>query len=204
MVRVTEEELTKESAKKLMSISGEARGIHLRNDAEYILSKKGQKGLDMVEKELARLGYPIKYAEVKNMGFHPAGLRLLSLLTTKKVFNWEDRDIRDMCSFAAGASFVVKFYIKFFYSIPKVLEKASKMWREYWTEGELSVKEYSEEERRAVISIKNFDLHPTYCRCLEGYMSGLTRMVAKSEKAECIETKCAFKGGEGHEFEIRY
>lgn len=199
-----EEKLTKELVKKLMATQGECRGIHLRNDAEYILAKKGQKGLGKVEKELAGLGYPIKYAEIKNMEFYPAGLRVLSLLAAKKVFDWGDEKVRDMCSFAAGVSFVVKLYMKFFYSIPKILEKASKMWREYWTEGRLEVKGYNEEEKYAVLRIEDFNLHPIYCRCLEGYMAGLTKMVTKSGEAECRETECVFKGGKTHEFEIRY
>jgi len=196
--------LTKELAEKLMATQGECRGIHLRNDAEYILAEKGQDGVDKVEKELARVGYPIKYAKIKNMEFHPSGMRILSLLAAKKVFKWGDEDIRDMCGFAAGVSFIVKLYMKFFYSIPKILEKASKMWREYWTEGRLEVKSQNEEERYAVLHVEDFDLHPIYCRCLEGYMAGLTKMVTKSRKAECRETECVFKGGKTHKFEIRY
>lgn len=198
------EKLTKALAKKLMAIEQECRGIHLRNDAEYILTKKGKAGLELMEKELARLGFPIKYGEVKNMGFYPAGLRPLSLLASQKVFGWDNDGIRKMCGFAAGASFIVKLYMKYFYSIPKVLEKASKMWGEYWTYGKLLVKDYDEKEKRVTISIEDFDLHPIYCRCLEGYFKGLTKMVTKTKNPECKETECSFGGGKGHRFVIKY
>ena len=187
-----------------MAIQGECRGIHLRNDAEYILVKKGEKGLGAVEKEFIKLGFPIKYKEVRNMEFYPAGMRILSLLASQKVFGWGDDGIREMCGFAAGVSFIIKLYLKYFYSIPKILEKASKMWREYWTHGQLIVKDYDEEKRYAILRVEDFDMHPIYCRCMEGYIKGLTRMVTKAKNPECKETKCSFENGKGHEFEIRY
>jgi hypothetical protein len=199
-----EEIITKEIAQKLMEIEGEARGIHLKNDAEYILTEKGEEGLKKVEEELESLGFSIDYKKIKNLEFYPAGLRILSLLATKKTFNWDDDEIRKMCRFAARASFIVKMYLKFFYSVPKLMEKASKMWREYWTEGKLIVKDYSEKERYAVLRIEGSDLHPIYCRCLEGYFKGLTKMVVKTEKPECLETECSFRGGKDHEFLIKW
>ena len=199
-----QEKLTKELAEKLIAIQGECRGIHLRNDAEYILAKKGQKGLGKVEKELAGLGYPMKYGEIKNMEFYPAGYRGLSLLGAKTVFDWKDEDMRKMCGYAARISFIVRLYMKFFYSVPKILEKASKMWQEYWTHGRLDVVRYDEKNKIAVIEINDFDMHPAYCRCMEGYIGGLTKMVTKSKKVKCVETSCTFEDGDGHEFEIRY
>jgi len=197
--------LTKELAKKLMATQGECRGIHLRNDAEYILMAKGKNGLKMVEQELASLGFPIQYKKITNMEFQPAGLRTLSLLAAKKVFNWDDEEVRKMCGFAAGVSFIVKLYLKFFYSVPKILEKASKMWQEYWTRGKLAVVNYSEKEKYALIRIEDMDLHPIYCRCLEGYLKGLTKMVTRSERPECEEVKHDSKREQkAHEFLIRY
>jgi hypothetical protein len=198
------EKLTKELAEKLMNIQGEARGIHFKNDAEYILNKKGEKGLKKVEAELKKLGFPLDYQKVRNLEFYPAGLRALSLLAAQKTFGWDDEEIRKMCSFAAGASFIVKLYIKFFYSVPKLLSKAALMWREYWTRGELKVEEYNKKKRYVVIKIQGIDIHPVYCRCLEGYFKSIAKMANKSEKTSCREIECSFKEGEGHKFLIKY
>lgn len=193
--------LTKELVKKLTGMKGECRGIHLRNDAQYILMLKGKKGLLQVERELKNFGFLIKYNEIKNMEFYPAGWRIISLLAVQKVFNWSEDDIQKMCSFSAGVSFIIKLYMKFFYSIPKVLEKASKMWQEYWTDGRLIVKNHDEKKKQIVIRIEDFVTHPIYCRCLEGYFRGLTKMVTKTKNPECKEIKCS---KENHEFVIKY
>lgn len=197
-------ELTKELADELMKIRGEARGIHFKNDAQFILAKKGKIGLEKVEMELKRVGYPIDYQKVRNLEFYPAGLRPLSLLAAGQVFDWGDKEIREMCAFAAGVSFVVKLYMKFFHSIPAVMEKAAKMWREYYSEGSLVVKDYNEKERYAKIRVEDFETHAIFCRCLEGYLQNVTKMVTKSDKVTCQETECPFIGGKGHEFLIKY
>ncbi len=182
-----ERELTKELAQKLIKIKGECRGIHLKNDAEYILKEKGEAGLRKVEAELERLGFPIDYKKAKNLEFHPTGLRFISLLAAKKVFGWSDDDIKEMCRFAAKTSFVVKLYLKYFYSIPRVLGKVSKMWREYWTEGNIVIKKHNEEEKRLVLRVEEFESPPIYCRCLEGYFEGITKMVTRVESPRCRE-----------------
>lgn len=201
---IQEEIINREIAERLIKIKGEARGIHFRNDAEYVLTKKGEEGLKAVEEELERLGFPIKYGEMKNLAFYPAGLRIVSLLAIKKALNLNNDGVREMCAFATRASFVVKLYLKFFYSIPKILEKASALWKEYWNHGRLVIQEHNEEKGYVILKIDDFDLDPTYCRCLEGYIENLARMVSKSEKVVCRETKCSFKEGRGHEFFIQY
>lgn len=199
------QELTKEAAQKLMEIKGECRGMHLKNDAQYILAKKGEGALKKVEKELERLGCPIKYKEIRAFNFYPVGLRAVSLLAIKKVLNLTDEDIRDLCGYAAGVSLIVKLYLKFFYSIPKIVEKASKIWREYFTVGELKITDYNEEKGYCILQKKGLDLHPLFCGpCLEGYIANLVKMVVKSGKVTCKETKCPFRGDKLHEFLVKW
>lgn len=196
-------ELNKKSAEKIMEMKGQARGIHFHNDADYVLAEKGKKGIQKVEKKLKELGFPIKYKEIRNLEFYPSGLRALSFLTILKVFGWEkDEEIRKMCAFAAKTSLITRLYIKFFYSVDKLLGKASAIWNEYWTEGKLIVEEYNEKEKRAIVRIEGLNISPEYCCCLEGYIEALARMAIKSKKIECRETVCVFKKGKYHRFKI--
>lgn len=199
-----EKTLDRETAKKIMAIPGEARGIHLKNDAEYILSHYNKKTLEKVEKELESLGYPLKYKKVNNLGFYPAGLRVLSLLVIQKTLNLNEEQIKELCAFATRASFAIRLYLKFFYSIPKILEKASQLWRDYWTFGKLEVKEHNEIKGEVKIEIKDFSLHPLYCRCLEGYFAGLAKMITKNKNITCKEISCEFNNGKNHLFLIKY
>lgn len=196
--------LDKETIKKLMAIKGETRGFNLKHDGEYILTKKGPEGLKKVEKQLALWGYPIKYKKIKSMDFFPAGLRALSLLAIQEVFGWGDKEIREVCAFHPKTPLVTRLLVKFFYSIPTILEKSSEGWRRYWTVGELRTSAFSEKEKYAVLRLEGFDLHPVFCRCVEGYFQSMAQMVVKSPKITCQETKCPFKGDKYHEFLVKW
>jgi len=199
-----EEFINKEIAEKFLKLPGEGRGIHFKNDSEFIISKYGEEGLKRVETFLAEMGTKIEYNKVRNLDFYPTGLRIISLLAATQIFGWSEDDIRDLGRFASKSSFVVRLYLRFFHSLYKTLEKVSAMWREYWTIGKVIVKENNEEKRFILLSIENFDLHPLYCRCLEGYFEGVAKMVVKSSKIQCREIKCTFSGAKTHEYTITY
>jgi len=196
--------LTKEIAKKLMEIKGEARGVNFKNDSEYVLLKEGEQGLKKVEKELEKLGTPINYKEIKNTDFYPVGLRIISLLAIKKVLSWDDREIKKLCSFAVGVSLIIKLYMKFFYSLPKMVKMSSKIWNEYFTRGVFKVVDYDEEKKWAILRIEEFNLHPVFCCCLEGYLGNIIKMIVGVKEITCEETKCFFKGEKNHEFLVKW
>ncbi|MBZ9572449.1 hypothetical protein KJA15_03905 [Patescibacteria group bacterium] len=199
------QELTKETVKKLMEIKGEVRGVVFKTDGEFIFKEKGKEGLKELEDELEKLGYPIKYKEIKTMAFYPVGLRALSLLAIKKIFNFNDEKIKEMGIFATKVSLIVKFFIKYVFSLKLAFNKqTSKLWRKHWTVGELVPVELNEEKKYAIIQLKNFNLHPVYCRYLEGYFPGPFQLMVKSPKITCQETKCFFRGDEYHEFLIKW
>jgi len=199
------QELTKEIAKKLMEIKGEARGVVFKTDIEYILGEKGEEGIKKLEDELEKLGYPVKFKEIKTMEFYPVGLRAISLLAIKKVFNFDDEKIKEMGFYGTKISLIIKFFIKYVFSFQRVFFKESpKIWREHWTIGEMAPVELNEEKKYAILRLKDFNLHPIYCRFLEGYISGLIQLMVKSPKIICEETKCTFRGDEYHEYLIKW
>ena len=201
-----EEILTKEIANKLMEIKGECRGFAIKQDGEYILEVKGKEGLDRVEEELERVGFPLKYSEIKSMKFYPAGLRALSLLAIKKTFNYNDEEIRKVCAFQPKTPLIIRLFAKYLYSIPRIMKKAQNMWKTYWSIGKLTFVEYNEKEKYAIIRVEDIDLHPVWCRCNEGYIASLAELVIGNggKKIKCIETKCLSKGDKFHEYLITY
>ncbi len=198
------EKLTKELADKLMSLEGEARGMHLYSDIQYVINRKGKEGVEKVETVLRDIGYPIDYSAVKKLGFYPMGTRPLSLIASQEAFGWGDEDVRGLCKYASSVSLIVKLYMKYFYSLDKVVEKAPEIFREYFSIGDLSIPDYSTEERYAVVQIKNLDLHSSFCRCMEGYLEGFIKMVVRAADIRCVERKCVFNGDDVHEFYLTW
>ncbi len=197
--------LNKETIDKLMEIKGEGRGVVLKTDEEYVLKEKGKEGLEKVEKRLEELGHPIKYDQIKTMDFYPVGLRVLSLLVIKEIFNFGDEDIRKMGTFATKMSLIIRLFTQYFLSVRRVVMKESpKMWNKHWTVGRLVPVELDEKKKYAVIRVEGFDLHPVYCVYLKGYFAGIVQMLIKAPNIDSQETKCAFKGDPYHEFTVRW
>ncbi len=197
------QELTKEFAKKLMETEGEARGVNLKTDWEVVLSKYGQEGLKKLEAKMAEMGYPIKYNEIETMNFYPAGLDALSVLSIKEVFDLNDQELKELGAAAVKFSLFLKILIRYFPSLNLLAKEAPKMWRKHYSIGDLEIVETNEEERRAVLRIKNFGFHPAQCANLQGYFSKILQMAVKAPTT-CEETKCTFRGDAYHEFVIKW
>ena len=199
-----EEIISKEELNKLMKIKGETRGFNIECDTRWILKYKGEDGLRRVEEELKKMGYPINYKTLKIMDYYPAGLRALSLLAIKKVFNLGREEIREIGALHPKTPLIIKFFIKYFFSVPRIMKEASKMWKKYWTVGEFIPVSYDMKEGYAVVRLKDFNLHPVFCHCLEGYFVTIAELVLKNKKASCEETKCPFRGDKYHEFLVKW
>lgn len=192
--------LTKEDAQKLVEIEGKVRGAVFQTDAEYIKNKHGQDGLKKVKDELKRLGYPIEYEKIKAMEWRPLGLRAISLLVIKDLFKWEDKDVKLMGNSAPKYSFIIKLLMKFFISIEEAFSHAPEYWEKHYDVGKLEIVELNEEEKYAILYIKDFKIHQVYCKYLEGYFQRIFEFILPDEKVIVKENKCMFKGDDYHEF----
>jgi hypothetical protein len=188
-----EQIISKELAENLLKIKGEGRGVHFKNDAEYVLKERGEEALKKVEEEITRLGFPIKYREIKNTGFYPAGLRAISLLAIKKTLSWDDEKMKDMFKAAVGASLIVRLFMKFFYPTEKAINALPRIWDQYWTKGNFSIVEFNRKEKKVIVRIEGLDLHPLYCSSLEGFFMGMADLIGGSKRRACKEISCSFK-----------
>lgn len=196
-------EFTKEFIQNLMRIKGEMRGVVFKTDAEFILREKGREGLKKVEEELEKLGYPIKYDEIKTFDFFPIGFRMLSMLVIKQTFNFDDQKIKEMGTKAPRLSLIIRFFLQYFVSLKRLAEQAPKMWREHCNVGDLKTVDLNEEKGYVIVSLENFHLHPLYCTYLAGYLQTILEWVVKAP-VDCQETQCYFRGEKNHQFLLKW
>jgi len=194
-----EEILNEKIVKELLGKEGKARGENIKLDGDFILKEKGPEGLDKVEKELVRLGCPLKYREVNTSEFYPVGLEAISMLAIKKVFNLGDDKIREMGARAAKFSFLMRLFMRYFLSLGVFMKEAPRLWHEHYTIGTIVVKEIDEKKKRAVVWLEDFNVHPIFCVNFQGYFSRLLEIIINGQ-AVSQETKCLFRGDEHHEY----
>ena len=197
-----EEIISKEEFEKLMSIKGEIRGLGFQTEANFVREKKGEEALKKLENEMARLGHP--YSKIRAMDFYPIGLLAVALLVIQRLFNFTDEDFKEMGQYEAKSSLVIRLFMKYFVSLENVSKEASNIWRKYYSEGDLKIVEMDEEEKKTIIRLENFKLHPILCHVLVGYFLSVIKMIVRSDHITCQETKCVHKGDEYHEFVVRW
>ena len=201
---IMEKVLTKELVQELKGLKGEARGMNLKNDADFILEKKGKQGLEQIEAELRKMGYPFDYSQIRAYEFYPIGMRAASLLAAKQVFGWKNEDIKEMCGFATYITLIGRIGLRLFHSVDDVAIHAPKLWKEYFSQGELNIPDYDLEKKYALIQVKGFDGHPVFCSCMAGYFEKLGKVITKTEKAVAKETKCQYQGDDYDEFLVEW
>jgi len=198
-----EEKITRETVKKLMAIPGEARGVTLKVDWEFILRKEGKEGLEKLERKMAELGYPLKFEEIKTMDFYPIGLDALSMTVIGEVFNYDKQKFIEIGETALKFSIFLKVFLKYFVSPKQAINEASKMWRRHYSVGDLIVAEFNEDRGYAVLRLENFRLSKIHCYNLLGYFSKILEMIVNA-KVSIEERKCVFDGDGYHEYFLKW
>jgi hypothetical protein len=191
--------LTKEKAEKLIKIKGESRGANITDDWNFILENKGSDGLRRLEEKIAELGFPLKKKDIRPMKFYPIGLNIISTLLIKELFNFTEKDFERMGIAEVKFSLMAKIFMKYFVSPELISKQIPKMWRKYYTIGDLEIPEYSKENKYIVLRLKNFKINPIFCNTYKGFFSKVAQMAVKSPVV-VKETKCMFKGNPYHEF----
>ena len=196
-----EEIITKEEFNKFMELEGETRGVGFKTEAKFILKEEGMAGLKKLEDIMEKFGYP--YKNIQTMDFYPMGLLAVALLSIKGLFNYDDKKFQEMGRFEAKFSLIIRLFMKYFISIERVIKEVPKMWRKYYTVGDLKVIEFNEKKKYAIIRLENFQLHPLLCQVFEGYFPSVLQMIVGGF-VTCEETKCTFRGDDYHEFLMKW
>ena len=104
------------------------------------------------------------------------------------------------------ASWIIKLFMQYFFSVEKMIEQSQKTWSKYFTVGRVKVESFDKEKKYIILKIEDFDLHPIYCHCLKGVFLELIRMAIKPKKISCQETNCSFGNGKkkSHYFLIKW
>ncbi|MBI4359443.1 MAG: hypothetical protein HY577_02595 [Candidatus Nealsonbacteria bacterium] len=195
--------LSATEVKRSMQLKGEVRGVVFKTDFEYILNREGKEGMEKLEDKFREIGRPIRYAEINALDFYPIGLRVISLLAIKDIFGFSDEEIKKIGQAAPKFSLIIKLFTKYFLSITLTARQAPAMWERHYRAGQLTIVEINEKERRIILRLRDFNLHPILCKYLEGYFSTVVQMtVGRSTNSR--EIKCPFSGGESHEYLVTW
>ncbi len=197
--------ISKEELDELTAINGEVRGISLKRYKEYVVKEEGEEGLKKLEDTMKSLGHPINFKEIGSVIFYPISLEAIVLLAIQRLFQLKDEDLQEIGKLQAKTPMVIRLFTKYILSFEKAAESARKIWRTYYTVGDLRTIEYDNKEKNfAIVRLENFHHHPFHCQIVKGYILSMLAMIVGSKVKSCEETKCLYKGDDYHEFLIKW
>lgn len=196
--------ITRAEFQGIIKLEGQARGSTLKTDAAYVESQEGKEGLHKVEAAFRQLGYPVEYKHIKDMGWYPICLRILSLRVIQDVFGFKPMDLRTMGDMAPKFSFLVKVFMKFTGVSELAVRRIPGYWRMHYSMGDMCASEVNSQAGYVVVQLTNFKTHQILCRYFEGYFRRLLQFSFVDQDVESRETKCMFKGDPHHEYRITW
>ena len=195
--------ISKEELNRLIQIEGETRGHSIKNTGDFILKEEGKEGLEKLEKAMARLGYPIKYSEIKETNYYSAKILAITFVVIEKIFDYDAKKFQEMGKFRAKFSIIMRLLMRYLISLDRAVKEMPKMWRKFLTTGDAKVVSFDKKEKYAIIRIENYHFHQIQCRVIEGIFSTILQAIVKSN-VTCQEIKCVHRGDKYHEFLLKW
>ena len=200
---IIEEITAKEDFNWVMKLKEEARGIGLKIGTTFILKEEGEEGLKKLEDTMLKLGYPIRYKEIKPMSFYPLKLLYLTFIVSQKIFNYDSKKFQEVGKYESKFPLFMRLYMKYFVSLEKLEKTASRIWRNHYMSGSFKVIETNEEKRYIIARIEDFPLHPYHFQFLLGFFPSMLKTIIGKE-ATCEGKECPGSEGKCHEFVMRW
>ncbi|UCB59149.1 MAG: hypothetical protein JSV67_02285 [Thermoplasmatales archaeon] len=202
---VTTEDIESGNIEKLRLIKGEVKAVTLLTDKTYIIKHKGENGITRVEEEIKKMGLPFEYNAIKSPStFYPLSIRVASLLATKKVFGWDDNQMKEMGRMAPKNSVFTKLLLRYLISLKKMAKEIPRHWKRHYTIGLMDPGELHEDDKHLIIRLRDFNTHPIMCTYLSGYFIGTVELLSDFINLTIEEVKCMHKGDDYHKFIIRW
>lgn len=199
-------EIKSEEIEKIIKNEGKINGMGILEDKKYILNKFGQNVLLRIEREISALANKeFSYNMIKTYDYYPICFSALATLILKYDFKFSEEEIKEFGKEGAKLSFLVRVFLSHIVSLKKITKEAKKIWRRYFINaGNLEVEKLDEANHTIIIRITGFDIHPLYCKQIEGVISQIFSYVVNKKYIQVKEVECTFKGGQSHKFAITW
>lgn len=195
--------LQKKEIDKMMLIKGNVKGAILKGHFDYIKDVKGEEGVRLIEKRLKDLGYLLDHNKIDDTKWYQESLACLVVLVCAEVFNWTQKEVREMAYQSPKYSFIVKLLMQHFVKIEKSFKMAPIYWRKHFDFSQMEVVGFNEKEKYGIIRLKNFHkYHPLICEYHRAYFKKIAEIMLGQVKVQVGHPKCLFRGDDYEEFKI--
>lgn len=192
---------------RLRKMEGKIRGCCLKSMVDFLLGSEKKKFLPDIQNKLAEYGFEEDLREVRTLTWYPVSYIIASLFSFYEVLDWGEEEIKQAGRNCPKSSAQIVFRIStsiYVISLEKAFTMLPSAWKKLVNFGSLKGFELNKKEKYLTARIRDFHVHPLYCKFIEGFGEGLGKVLIRSEKISCEERKCDFRGDPYHEFVVRW
>jgi len=192
---------------RLRKMEGKIRGCCLKSMVDFLMGSENKKFLPEIQNKLAEYGFEEDLREVKTLTWYPVSYIIASLFSFYEVLKWGEEEIKQAGRNCPKSSAQIVFRIStsiYVLSLKKAFTMLPSAWKKLVNFGSLKGFELNEKAKYLTARIRDFHVHPLYCKFIEGFGEGLGKVLIRSEKISCEERKCDFRGDPYHEFVVRW
>ncbi len=187
----------------IMKIKGEVIGTSILENINFVQKRDGREALEKIEEFLEKINFPIKLNQIKHKKFYPIYFDGIIMLAIYKLLNYDDQKLQEMGRANAKFNIFIRIFMKYLVSFDRLSKEIPKMWKSYYTVGDLYAPEYSREKKYFILRLENFTPLPKHCEILKGYFSAMAEIIVKTS-VKCEEIKCPIRGDDYHEFKLTW
>ncbi len=198
--------VTKAEADRIMKIEDQTKGVVVKTLADYIIEKKGEKGIKMVEKRLKELGYPIKFKECSTYSWYSGSFDALITLVILEVFGWDEKKAYDigydsLVIHSLGARLLLTRFV----SLELAFKNAQKFWHFFSYLGEVKFTKYNINKGWAILRLDGYKkIHPAEYTYMRGSLAKILEIMTDSKKMKIEQTKCLYNDDSYDEFKLTW
>ncbi|MBD3208214.1 MAG: hypothetical protein GF370_02040 [Candidatus Nealsonbacteria bacterium] len=196
-----------QTIERLKKMEGQIRGCCLKTMVDFLLKTEDKKFLPDIQNKLAEYGFDRDLREVKILNWYPVSYIIASFFSFYEVLDWGEEEVKQAGRNCPKSSALIMFRIStsiYVISMEKAFMMLPSAYKKLVNFGSLEASELNKEERYFTARIKDFPVHPLYCKFIEGFGEGLWEVLTSSEEISCKERKCNFRGGPYHEFILKW
>lgn len=195
--------ISKQELDELMKLQGKTVGTLIVQDLAFILKESGQETLKKFKEYIGSLNLPLRLEKIKPKKFYPIWFDAVVLLAMQKFLNYDDEKFQRLGRSNFESNALTRFLMRYFVSLDATGKQVPRMWKKYYTVGDLSNPEYSNEKKYSVLRLENFAPLPNHCETMKGYFAATTEVIV-GKPVTCEETKCISRGDPYHEFTLKW
>lgn len=111
---------------------------------------------------------------------YPIAQEMALIFAIKDILGWSSEQVKELGRNIPRISFIAKLLLRYLLTVETSKKEGGKYWKRHFDFGELEVLNTDIQSGNYIVEVTGFDIHPTYCTFLCGFIETMIGFVVSS------------------------